>query len=97
MAELNKIFVEKRIAEQKEYIKKIMTQQQQGKISMDRSLEIIKSATGVLEYFEKQKSSPEILEEVDELLARLEDFTHGKNGEDITKLRGKIQRLLKHE
>jgi hypothetical protein len=91
-------FIEKRIAEQKEYIEKIMTQQQEGNIRMERSLEVIKSATGVLEYFEKKRSSflpsPAILEEIDELLARFEDFTHGKDGEDITKLRGKIQRLL---
>lgn len=91
-------FIEKRIAEQKAYIGNIMQQQQDGKISMDRSMEIIKSATGILEYFEKRLSayypSKAILEEIDELLARFEDFTHGKDGEEITKLRGKINRLL---
>lgn len=91
-------FIEKRIAEQKEYIEGVMRQQQDGKISMDRSMEVIKSAMGILEYFEKKKSSflpsPAILEEVDELLARFEDFTHGKDGEDITKLRKKIGKLI---
>lgn len=91
-------FIEKRIAEQKEYIEKIMTQQQEGNIRMERSLEVIKSATGVLDYFERKKlsflPSPSILEEVDELLARFEDFTHGKDGEDITKLRRKIGKLI---
>jgi len=37
----------------------------------------------------------ELLNEIDELLTRLEDFTHGKDGEDITKIRGKIQEQLK--
>lgn len=36
----------------------------------------------------------ELLNEIDELLARLEDFTHGKDGEDITKTRAKIQKEL---
>lgn len=90
-------FIEKRIAEQKAYIGKIMQQQQDGKISMDRSMEIIKSAMGTLEYFEKRLSahypSKAILEEIDDLLARFEDFTHGKDGEEITKLRGKINKF----
>lgn len=47
-------FCKKRIQEQKEYITKVMAQQQSGEISMDRSLEIIKSATGQLEYFEQK-------------------------------------------
>lgn len=32
----------------------------------------------------------ELLTEIDELLAHLEDFTHGQDGEDITRLRHKI-------
>lgn len=37
----------------------------------------------------------ELLNEIDELLTRLEDFTHGKEGEDITKIRGKIAEALR--
>lgn len=32
-----------------------------------------------------------LLEEIDDLLARFEDFTHGKDGDDITKMRKKIR------
>lgn len=31
-----------------------------------------------------------LLTEIDELLAHLEDFTHGKDGVDITKMRYRI-------
>jgi hypothetical protein len=37
----------------------------------------------------------ELLNEIDELLARFEDFTHEKDGEDITKMRGKIALALR--
>lgn len=37
----------------------------------------------------------ELLNEIDELLAHFEDFTHGKDGEDITKMRGKIASALR--
>lgn len=37
----------------------------------------------------------ELLNEIDELLTRLEDFTHGKDGEDITKTRAKIAEALR--
>lgn len=36
-----------------------------------------------------------ILNEVDELLARLEDYTHGEDGDDITDMRSKISKTLK--
>lgn len=36
----------------------------------------------------------ELLREIDELLAHFEDFTHGKNGDDITKMRSKISTFL---
>lgn len=36
----------------------------------------------------------ELLNEIDELLSRFEDFTHGEDGENITKLRGKIELAL---
>lgn len=48
-------FCEKRIQEQKDYIENIMQQALDKKISMDRSLEIIKSAEGVGSYFLKKK------------------------------------------
>lgn len=37
----------------------------------------------------------ELLQEIDELLAHLEDFTHGKDGKAITEMRYKIQDHLK--
>lgn len=37
----------------------------------------------------------ELLNEIDELLAHFEDFTHGKDGEDITKMRGRIALALR--
>ncbi len=36
----------------------------------------------------------ELLLEIDDLLAHLEDFTHGKDGEEITKIRKKIHAEL---
>lgn len=35
-----------------------------------------------------------LLNEIDDLLAHFEDFTHGKDGENITKIRGKISKVL---
>lgn len=37
----------------------------------------------------------ELLNEIDELLSHFEDFTHGKDGEHITKMRGKIALALR--
>jgi len=37
----------------------------------------------------------ELLEEVDELLAHLEDFTHGEDGERITDLRFKVLEAIR--
>lgn len=36
-----------------------------------------------------------LLNEIDALLTRFEDFTHKKDGEDITKMRGKIALALR--
>lgn len=38
-----------------------------------------------------------VLSEADDLLARLEDFTKGENGKDITKLRGLIDETIYKE
>ena len=37
----------------------------------------------------------DLLIDIDELLARLEDYTHGKDGEDITKMRNRIANVIK--
>lgn len=37
-----------------------------------------------------------LLEEIDDFLCYLEDFTHGSDGNKITELRHKIQYTLKH-
>lgn len=37
----------------------------------------------------------ELLNEIDELLVHFEDFTHGKEGQDITRIRGKIALALR--
>ncbi len=39
---------------------------------------------------ERSMKTTELLTEIDDLLSRLEDYTHGKDGDDITKMRGKI-------
>jgi len=39
----------------------------------------------------------ELFEQIDELLSRLEDFTHGQDGEEITRLRGKIAKAQQSE
>lgn len=36
----------------------------------------------------------ELLFDIDELLARLEDYTHGSDGEDITRMRRRINDKL---
>jgi len=36
-----------------------------------------------------------LLNDIDELLCHLEDFTHGKDGDDITKMRKRIIDFLK--
>lgn len=43
----------------------------------------------------RKKAMKELLNEIDELLAHFEDFTHGKDGKDITKMRGKIAMTLR--
>jgi len=48
-------FAQKRIKEQKEYIEKVIQEQIDGKITMSRSLEILPSALGQLNYFEKKQ------------------------------------------
>ena len=42
------------------------------------------------------KGLGELLNEIDELLCHLEDFTHGKDGDAITKLRHKISPMQIH-
>lgn len=36
----------------------------------------------------------ELLNDIDELLAKLEDFTHGEDGMEITRMRGRIANEL---
>ncbi|MEK6829117.1 MAG: hypothetical protein AABY15_03240 [Nanoarchaeota archaeon] len=36
-----------------------------------------------------------LLEDIDDLFAHFEDFTHGKDGEDITRIRKRIAMSLK--
>lgn len=38
----------------------------------------------------------QLLQDIDELLAHLEDYEHGEIGRRITELRGRIQQLQKH-
>lgn len=35
-----------------------------------------------------------LLEDIDDLLARLEDHTHDEDGKDITKIRHRIEKIL---
>lgn len=44
-----------------------------------------------------EKPLRELLEEIDQLLTRLEDYTHGEDGKQITILRGKILSLINRE
>ena len=37
-----------------------------------------------------------LLQDIDDLLAHLEDYEHGETGRRITDLRGRIQQLNKH-
>lgn len=43
------------------------------------------------------KESKELLNEVDDLLVRLEDYTHGEDGRDVTKIRNKISLFMKSD
>ncbi|MBP8113857.1 MAG: hypothetical protein KAY50_00800, partial [Chitinophagaceae bacterium] len=40
------------------------------------------------------KEAKELLDNTDDLLTRLEDYTHGKDGESITELRALINKFL---
>lgn len=55
---------------------------------------VIRFAQEYHEHANKLENPIELLEESDELLAKIEDFMKGEEGIEITRLRGKIDNFL---
>lgn len=47
----------------------------------------------LFESISKEPTEKELLNDIDDLLARFEDFTHGKDGDEITQLRKRISQI----